>query len=298
MKIKQLNDDCYCFESSVNIGYVHKGEHGMIIDAGIDQSSIRKVVRQLESKQLPITHLFITHAHADHYGGAFYLKKHYNIKVIAPKLEAAIVENPIIEPIYMFQGNAPLDELRNKFLEGPPVQVDQVVDEGTIEIDRFHLELILTPGHSYHQLAVATEGILYAADSYFGEEELDKHKIPFIISAKDTIASLKKLVETNYDGAIPGHGRFETNYHETLQTNIKYHQKILDNLEKELKNHPEGCSHEEIVAKLCEMYEIKADQLSMFLLFRTAVTSYITALIEEGKIKHEVKNYRIVFYPS
>jgi len=45
--------------------------------------------------QLPITHLFVTHAHADHYGGAEYLQSVEKIYTYAPQLETAILQNPI-----------------------------------------------------------------------------------------------------------------------------------------------------------------------------------------------------------
>ncbi|GAA0455204.1 MBL fold metallo-hydrolase [Alkalibacillus silvisoli] len=294
MKMNQLNQNCYYFSSSVNVGYVHEGNQGLLIDAGIDESAIRKVVRQLDEQKLPITHLLITHAHADHYGGAAYLKKKYNIKVMAPILEAAIVENPIIEPIYMFQGNTPLKELRNKFLEGPPVEVDEVVSEGDYQIDGFDLQLIATPGHSYHQLAVATYGILFAADSYFGKKELNKHKIPYITCANDTITSLEKLYQTDFDGALPGHGPFERNYHETVKANIDYHRELLTVLKEMVDLATHGISHEDVVSSMCARFDVKADQLSMFLMFRTAVTAYIKALIENNEIKCEVENYRMI----
>ncbi|GEN45622.1 MBL fold metallo-hydrolase [Alkalibacillus haloalkaliphilus] len=297
MKMNRLNNNCYYFSSSVNVGYVHEGNNGLIIDAAIDQSAIRKVVRQLEEAELPITHLFITHAHADHYGGAAYLKKHYDVKVMAPKLEAAIVENPIIEPIYMFQGNTPVEELRNKFLEGPPVEVDLIVDEGEQNIDGFNIEFIATPGHSYHQFALATKGILYAADSYFGKKELNKHKIPYITCAKDTIESLEKIKDKVYDGAVPGHGPYEEDFKSTIQYNIEYHQNILSSVKEMLDRSAHGLSHEDIVSFMCARHDVKADQLSMFMLFRTAVSAYVRALVEDNKAKFEIENFRVMIKP-
>ncbi|MET3683354.1 glyoxylase-like metal-dependent hydrolase (beta-lactamase superfamily II) [Alkalibacillus flavidus] len=298
MKMKQLNDYCYYFHSSVNVGYVHEGDQGLLIDAGIDASSIRKVVRQLEEKDLPITHLFVTHAHADHFGGASYLKKHYDVKIIAPPLEAVIMKYPVLEPTYLFQGTTPPDELRNKFLEGPPIDVDIVIDEGQHQVDGFEFECLLTPGHSYHQLAIAMHGILFAADSYFGEKELYKHKIPFLTCANDTIKSIEKLMDTNYDGALPGHGKFEENYHDTLQINIDYHRSVLKALYEMVRISPHGLSLEDIVAYMCARYDVNAEQLSQYLLFRTAVSGYVKALIDDGDLHCVIDNYRIMVQAS
>ncbi|GEL77134.1 MBL fold metallo-hydrolase [Tenuibacillus multivorans] len=294
MKMQQLNDTNYLFKSSVNVGYVHEGSQGLLIDAGIDKSAIRKVVRQLEDKDLPITHLIITHAHSDHYGGASYLKQQYDVKVIAPRFESAILQYPILEPTYLFGGNDPIDELRNKFLEGPPVEVDILVDEGPTNIDPFSLEFIETPGHSYQQMAVAINNTLYAADSYFGQDELLKHKIPYITSVEKTIHSLYKLKNLTYSGAVPGHGKYEENYQETINKNIEYHENLLHNVYYTIEK-ANMISHEEIVARLCQDMNVKVDQLSIFLLFRTAVTAYLTALINQEKIEHYIQHYRWMF---
>src|SRR5690625_2305693 len=257
-----------------------------MIDAGIDKSSVRKVVRQLEKNQLPITHLFITHAHADHYGGAHYLKEAFDVKVIAPHFESVILAHPILEPIYLFSGNEPLLELRNKFLEGNPVEVDIVVDEGKQKIDQFNLQFIRTNGHSYNQLAVLTNGILFAADSYFGIEELHKHKIPYVTDVKGAMKSLKKLLDIPTNGAVPGHGVFEVNFKNTIQKNIEYHKMIAHRLFNIIEAHPKGITHEQLIQKMCEEMSIETKQLSQFLLIKTAITAYIVLLINEGKIKH------------
>ncbi|TFB15057.1 MBL fold metallo-hydrolase [Filobacillus milosensis] len=294
MKMQQINSNNYVFESSVNIGYVHEGNQGIIIDAAIDKSAIRKVVRQLEEKNLPITHLFITHAHADHYGGAKYLKESYKVKIIAPTLEAAIIKHPVLEPTYLFSGNDPLDELRNKFLEGPPIEVDLTIDEGHYEIDGFNFEAIATPGHSYNQLALGINGTLFAADSYFGQKEILKHKIPYITSVDKTINSLEKLKSYSFDGSVPGHGPYEEDYLNTVEKNIEYHKELLHKVYCIIQD-KQPVSHEDIVAELCEAMKVKADQLSMFLLFRTAVTAYLTALINKGNIEHYIQQFRWMF---
>ncbi|MGM8214637.1 MBL fold metallo-hydrolase [Bacillaceae bacterium W0354] len=295
MGFKQLNERCYVYEASVNIGYVHQHNQGLIIDTGIDKSSVRKIVRELEEKQLPITHLFITHAHADHYGGAYYLKEKYSVKIIAPRFEAVILQNPILEPIYLFSGNEPIDELRNKFLEGRPVEVDLIVDEGEISVDNFQLNLLSTPGHSYNQMAVAVDDILYAADSYFGKEELAKHKIPYITNAEMALKSLRKLLNTSFKGAVPGHGYFESDYISTIKKNIEYHEMIIHKLVSVIDKFPDGLTHEQAVVQMCEVMNVETKQLSQFLLFKTAITAYITLLIKEEKIEHYIQQNRWMF---
>ncbi|WP_029267354.1 MBL fold metallo-hydrolase [Virgibacillus alimentarius] len=295
MKFIQLNKSCYYFDAPVNIGYVHKQNQGMLIDAGIDDSVMRKVLKQLREKELPITHLFITHAHADHYGGAHFLKKRRDVYKIAPSFEEAILRNPALEPLYLFSGNDPLQELHNKFLEGKPVAIDHILQEGENEIDNFVFEAHSLPGHSYHQLALKIDNVLYAGDSYFGEDQLKKHKIPYITDANKTIQSLNKLLEINCDGAVPGHGTYEKEFKQTVKANITYHEKLLDWLLEKIGSEKKGISHETIISAMCEQYAIGKTTLSQWLLYRTAVTAYLVGLIQQEKITYTIKGYKWVF---
>lgn len=285
MKFTVLNDTCYYFDAVVNIGYVHHEDKGMLIDAGIDDSIMRKVLRELKANDLPITHLFITHAHADHYGGAHFLQKRHAVETIAPKFEAAILQNPALEPLYLFQGNDPLPELHNKFLEGKPIQVDQEIETGEQDIDGFAFTTHLLPGHSYHQLAMEIDGVLFAGDSYFSEEQLDKHKIPYITDANLTLESLHQLLKISCEGAVPGHGVFEKDFSQTVKGNIECHEMLLNWLEEYIADAETGISHESVVSNMCEQFEVENSMLSSWLLYRTAVTAYLVGLIKRGKIE-------------
>ncbi|WP_188455662.1 MBL fold metallo-hydrolase [Virgibacillus oceani] len=295
MKLALLNDTCYYFDAAVNIGYVHHGNHGMLIDAGIDDSVMRKVLKQLEAGNLPITHLFITHAHADHYGGANFLQKRHDVYTIAPVGEEAILRNPIIEPIYLFGGNDPLPELHNKFLKGKPIRVDQVIDDGEYRIGNFTFTAHYLPGHSFHQLGIQIDNILFAGDSYFSDEQLHKHKIPYITDADATIESLNRLLKIECAGAVPGHGVFEADFRETVLKNIAYHEELLTWVMDKVKTNAAGISHETIVADMCEQYQVTNPSLSQWLLYRTAVTAYLVGLLKREKISSGIEAGKWMF---
>lgn len=298
MNFTSLNETCYYFDAVVNIGYVHQGDQGMLIDTGIDDSIMRKVLRQLREKELPVTHLFITHAHADHFGGANFLQKREDVHTIAPAFEAAILENPSIEPLYLFGGNDPLPELSNKFIQGKPMRVDSVIEAGEHVIDNFSFTTYALPGHSYHQLAIKIEDILYAGDSYFSEEQLHKHKIPYITDADATIQSLTDLLDVTCQGAVPGHGKYEENFQDTVHLNMQYHEELLEWVKRKIHSQVDGFSHEQLVTMMCNHYNVQSNQLSQWLLYRTAVTAYLVGLIKRGEINYEIKENRWLFTQS
>ncbi|UOQ43408.1 MBL fold metallo-hydrolase [Halobacillus salinarum] len=297
MSFQKINEHCYVYYGTVNIGYITKGDTGMLIDAGIDQSSIKKVLKELRSRELPLTHLFITHAHTDHYGGAAYLQEQFPLHTIAPVFEEAILANPSIEPLYLFGGNDPLPELNNKFLQGRPVRIDEVVSEEKIEAGNLSFEALLLPGHSYHQLAVRYQKILFAADAYFGVKVLRKHKIPYVTDVQSAKNSLKRLQSLECEGAVPGHGKYEEDFKSTVQANLDYHDQLLAWLHMYITEQQGGATHEQIVAAMCTAFEVKADQLSQWLLYRTAVTAYVLALLQENVITDQIDQFHWVFYP-
>lgn len=296
MDLKKINEDCFYFPGRVNIGYLLNGNEGMVIDSGIDDSTMKKAYQALKDQNLPVTYLFITHAHADHYGGASYLQQHADVITIAPHLEEAILRYPVLEPLYLFGGNDPLPELRNKFLEGKPITVDHVIKEGQHRFGEFQFTTHLFSGHSFYQLGLEYEGILYAGDAYLSEEQLEQHKIPYLTDAAAAIDSLKCIKTLSFQGALPGHGDFETEYVPTIQANLDYHQKLIDWLEEIIYNHQSGISHEKLVAAMCRNYEVETDKLSQWLLYRTAVTGYLTALMKIGKVHYQIENGRWILY--
>jgi len=296
----ELSTDCYYFKSAVNIGYIVNNDKskGMLIDSGLESSAAKKVLKHLHNEKLPLTHLFITHAHADHFGGAFYIQQKVDVHTIAPLLEEAIMRNPVLEPIYLSHGNFPLKEMRNKFLEAPAIRVDEICSEGNIE--QFpEVQIIHLPGHSYNQHGILFRGILYAADAFLGKDVLRKHKIPFIVDAGENIATLKKLKMLNVEGMIPGHGKYETEYKEVIHDNILIYETIILEVQN-VVNHSgnSGISLEDIVAAILTKYEVEPANLGAYSLFRTAISAHVIYLLENGSAAYQIKNGRPVIFSA
>lgn len=293
MELVQINENQYYFQGAVNIGYAQNENLGVLIDAGLDAQTMKKVLKILDQQGMPLTHLFITHAHTDHYGGAAYIQRIKKVHTIAPFLEEAILRYPILEPMYLLQGNKPIDELRNKFLEGEAASVDEIVTEGLYEIKGFKMEFIALPGHSINQLGVKIGDTLFAADSYFGMTALKKHKIPFIVDLEDTLHSLEKLKTTSVMGAVPGHGKYEVNFQQTVQENIDHHLAILHSMREVINQYKDGLSQEEIVRQMCLHWNVKLEHISAWALHRTAITAYVTKLHKDEEIILYIKHHSL-----
>ncbi|TMU88046.1 MBL fold metallo-hydrolase [Bacillus sp. BHET2] len=297
MKLKKFTEHCFAFTGAVTIGYCVKDGKGLLIDSGLDASTSKKVTRILTQEGLPLNYCVVTHAHADHFGGAHYLKEKFGIPLFAPKVEKAIMENPLLEPIYLFNGSMPINDLRNKFLEGKAVDMVEEIRTGECRVGPFSLEVIDLPGHSYGQVGILVDEILFAADSYFGLEVLKKHIIPFIVDADQTLESLEKLLHISCKGAIPGHGEFEENIHRTVKENIELHKVRLNSLLKLVTLNPGGKSLEQILKEYLDLHNIIVSNIGQWLLFRTSVTAYLTSLERSKLLSFTIQDNQLVIIP-
>jgi glyoxylase-like metal-dependent hydrolase (beta-lactamase superfamily II) len=122
-----------------------------------------------------------------------------------------MMENPIIEPLYLFGGAAPLKELRSKFTLAEPCTVSQRVEAGPLEIGPFQVVAVPLPGHALNQLGVAIDGdaghgVLFCADAVFPQETIQKHKVLFCVDMDQTLDTIRKLPAQPYSYFAPGHG--------------------------------------------------------------------------------------------
>ncbi|MGM0841040.1 MAG: MBL fold metallo-hydrolase [Bacillota bacterium] len=297
MKLQNLAEHCYAFTGSVTIGYCIKEGKGLLIDSGLDASSMKKVIKILSNEGLPLDYCVITHAHADHFGGAHFLKNKHGTPLFAPKLEKAIMENSILEPIYLFNGANPINDLRNKFLEGQSVVIGDELKIGENSIGPFTFEAIDLPGHSYGQVGVLIEDVLYAADSYFGRDTLEKHVIPFIIDADQTLDSLEKLLHIPCKGAIPGHGDYEEDFVNTVQENIDLHEERMKSLLTLVNESSEGYSFEKVVKEYLKLHKIAVTNVGQWLLFRTSVTAYLTSFERKKLLSFAIRENELIIMP-
>lgn len=271
------------FPGHVNVGLVLGSRGAILIDSGLDTQTAKKLKKGLDAIAQPLSAIVQTHAHADHFGGNAYLLGCWpEAQVYAPPLEEAIIRYPILEPIYLNLGADPLPDLQNKFLLANASRVDHLLPvEGEFEIDGVPFSILSLPGHSWQQAGVVCDGICFAADSYLGEELLEKHKLPFLVDAHETIVSLEKLLQTHYKGYVPGHGPYTTSPQAAVDKNIELHRSIYARIEEVLQ---EESTLEEALARLCEHLHISVENASSFVLYRTAFMGYLAGLLKEQRV--------------
>lgn len=283
------------FPGSVNIGIVLTEKGAVLIDSGLDTQTAKKTKKGLNELSQPLYAIIQTHSHADHFGGNHYLLQQYPHAIVyAPALEEAIIRNPMLEPIYLGMGSAPLPELCNKFLLAESSRVDEILPEdGELILSDCTFQTIGLPGHSWNQLGLVVDGICFAADAYYSADVLEKHRLPFLVDADETIRSVQRLQQTSYQGYLPGHGVFETDVFSTLAYNEEYHQQILGEIEEGFSVQP--ATLEEGLTWICEKRGITIQSMTSYVLFRTAFMGYVMGLHKQGRISYCLERNRLLF---
>ncbi|MCX7681630.1 MAG: MBL fold metallo-hydrolase [Anaerolineae bacterium] len=296
MKPVELAAGVFHLQSGTNIGLAVQDGQGLLIDAGLDKDAARRAQRVADELGVPLTAVFLTHAHADHFGGAGFLQRRAPVRTYAPGLEAAMMEHPIIEPLYLFGGAAPIEELRSRFTLAEPCRVDCVVAApGRLEIGPFTVDVLALPGHAPNQMGLAIGGVLFCADALFPDETLEKHKVTFCVDMDATLATLARLPELNYDYFAPGHGPAYRAGTEIVTACAANAARLGEIRELVYEGAAEARDTETLLRYVADHYGLHLTTATSFFLARATVLAALSSLEKAGAVALVVENNRLLW---
>jgi glyoxylase-like metal-dependent hydrolase (beta-lactamase superfamily II) len=286
MSIQQLSEHVYYLAGGVNTILLKQEDKAIFVDTGGDKTYGRDLKRACESLNITPIAILNTHSHADHYGGNDYLIKQYELPVYAPAFESSIIQNPSLEPIYLYGGAKPLPELMSKWLLAKPSKVDFELGEGTLELAGLELKVIDTSGHAHKHMSIICDDVLIAADALFGETVLEKYPLPFGQDISAQIASAKKLLNKPVKLVVPGHGEPSDDLASLIKINLETFEKaseiVLDSAR--------GVGTEEVLRLSCNRLGISIADLPRYYLNLCVINAYLGYLRDLGKVTLELKN--------
>lgn len=155
----------------VNLYLIAEADGLTLIDAGIANSAPKLVLAAIAKLgRLPsdLRCILITHADADHYGGANALRQHTGARVLASAVEAEAMAQG--RSSREFKGNAvvrALFGLAGVVMPVSPTSVDEVLAPGQVLPVLDELRVIASPGHTPGHLSfyAPTRRLLFAGDS-------------------------------------------------------------------------------------------------------------------------------------
>lgn len=288
MQIIQLNEHIWVIQGGANIGVIAYEGLCLLIDSGMDKDAGREILRLVNKLGLTPTALLVTHAHADHFGGANYLVRQTGLKVYATRVEASVMASPILEPLYLFSGAQPPRELQHKFLLAKPCLADTLLTGHETSIDQIPAKVIPLPGHSVEQVGVIFGDTLFAGDAFLTPEILNKHHIPFYADIHVGLSTLSTLQThiPHFKHVVAGHGEiYESTQRAKLaiDATIERLESILDHVRTALADGTPR-STAEVLSAVTHAQGATINTLSQYVLYQTTLQSALSTLYMCGEL--------------
>ena len=277
---------------AVNIGVIKAGGEAAVVDTGLDKDSGREIRKALEDEGLKLRAIINTHSHADHYGGNDYLVRNLGAEVYAPEVEASIIQSPILEPLYLFHGAAPIGNLRNRFVMARPSPVPPILQPGKAAVIGRELEIVPLPGHSPNQIGVLVDRVLFCADTVFSERVINKYRVPVVQDVGSHLQTLERLIGTLHSLYVPSHTEPVAEITPLAQLNLDATNRILEDVHSILA---EPKTSEQVQAELCTRYGLDLDVVQQYFLVHTTVMAYLGHLHETKRIRTELRGNSLLW---
>lgn len=280
-----VEDGIGVLEGAVNIGIVNKSEASFLVDTGIDNSAINKVLKSIDFR---IDGALITHHHADHMGGCNKLENLGINKLYGPESEIELFTNPYLEPFTMFGGSHPPKNLRNRHLEAKPSKQIKSCEEN------YFGKQVFCPGHSPGHTAYLVDDILFSGDAAFTSETIDKYNMLFAVNPKLAAQSLDNLKNTEFSIMIPGHGPIANDQKTAIDVINATHEHYTQTREKVLASIKNNMPYSDYIPKMMKEFGldsiISERGVTQHYLYQVPLSGYLSNLIDDKLVNLEITN--------
>ena len=287
MDYVEVTENVGYIPGAVNMGVIRNGEEAVLIDTGLDKDNGRKTLRLLEEEGLRLKAIINTHSHADHFGGNAYLTRNTEAQVYAPSIESGIIQNPLLEPIYLFHGANPIRNLHNKFVLAKPSPVNNIIEPGKISIIGLELEIIALPGHSYNQIGVKFDNILFCADTVFSERVIDKYRIPVVQDVGTHLKTLESMRSMECKLFVPAHTKPTEDIKPLVDKNLNTTKSIIADI-KELLKEPK--TTDQVQLELGKQYGLDLNVVQQYYLIHMTIMAYLGYLYDSKQAEIKLEN--------
>ena len=287
-ELVQVAENTYYINSPSKIGVYRVSDDDVwLIDSGNDKDAGRKIQKILDAQGWKLTAIINTHSNADHDGGNTLLQNRLNCAVYSTPMENIVVENPILEPTFLY-GGYPFKKLRNKFLMATPSKAQDIAEAKLPE----GMEYFRLPGHFWDMIGVKTpDDVYFLADCIFGESTVNKYHISFFYDLAAQFETLDMVEKLEGKLFIPAHAEPMEDIKPLVKLNRDKSLEILDLLLEICK---EPMHFELVLKKVFEHYALSMDH-AQYVLVGSTIRSYLAYLCDNGKVENYVEDNMLLW---
>ncbi len=284
----RLTDRAAWLPGGTNIGLIDADNGPVLVDSGNDKDSARRIQKAAEAYGRTPVAAVLTHSNADHAGGAAALIARTGMGVFAPRLEAAVCADPIVEPSFLWGGYPPA-ELRGRFFMAPPCAVSPFPfpagDEAAALTGPLSgLRALPLAGHYFAQVGILGDGVLFAGDAAFGPASIAKHPVFFVYDVAAFLASLDRIAAASAALVVPAHGEPTEDKAGLVAANRAAVERAADAVLAACAESAEGATAEAVLAAVARAFAIELDW-AQYALVSSTVRSYLVYLRERGEVE-------------
>jgi glyoxylase-like metal-dependent hydrolase (beta-lactamase superfamily II) len=277
-----------------NVGVVRLDErHVLLVDTGLNDTTARKVLRVVRNELASEVVLILnTHGHADHFGANAFVTKRTGAQVIAPGIESAVIENPVLQPAMLYGGADPLDALRNRFLLAEASAVHRRIEPGILDIEGTSVEVIGLDGHSPNQVGLVVDGVFFCADVVLPDAAIEKYRIPYLYALTAHLASLDRSLAIQSTAVVPGHGPHATNIDALVALNRQAIDRVIDCVLTSLER---PTSADDVCTAVFSDLDVPVTDAQGYYLLRPTMNAYLAHLERQGAVRLEIDQHRALW---
>ncbi|MEX1158923.1 MAG: MBL fold metallo-hydrolase [Thermomicrobiales bacterium] len=274
----------------VNIGVIlADDDRAILIDTGLNDTSVRKVLRELTERGRRVTSIVTTHGHADHFGGNAFTVKRTGARVYAPRWDETVLRYPLFQPLCLFAGADPPASLRTGFLLAAESPVDVIYDAGPLLVDGVVMEAVSLAGHSGNQMGVLVDDVFFCADVILPERVIERYRMPYLYSVRDHLPSLDRAEQVSHVIAVPGHGPTLEQVSVGVAPNRALVRRVAEMV---VDLCAESRTPEDVLALLLERLGADPVDPPGYYLLHPTVFAYLSYLEAEGAVQHFIERGR------
>jgi glyoxylase-like metal-dependent hydrolase (beta-lactamase superfamily II) len=183
-----------------------------------------------------------------------------------------------------------MNEFLGKWVKAEGVSVDFTADD----FNGRDFEFLDLKGHSHGMIGMRKGEFIFASDSFFSKEIVDKHIVPYFHNFDDFVFNLEELKNLDYDLILPSHGTLYTK-EEAIDT-INYNLARVKEIESTII---ESIKTPKTLSQIMQTLNLQVEDVVVFTLIESSIKSILHShinkgdaepFIEKGNLYYSLKN--------